>query len=169
MLSWFTFPTCGSLPNPLCLSYINIFSHFLSWTLTTFPHLAPACASFSDRAPRLNSFHGEFVIKSYHKTAFKDAQMLRQCSANAPENRPKSAFCRNKYRNIFRPWPLLDMPGVGFKHGVAVPWIILAWSSKVSRCRPLFYCEIFNDSFKKVWSPSPNVAKPRSREAMKAA
>ena len=77
-----------------------IYQHIFAFSLVNSHNLSTPRTSFSDRAPRLNSFHGEFVIKSYHKTAFK-------CSANAPKKWPKNVqippFCRNKYQNNFRP------------------------------------------------------------------
>lgn len=68
-----------------------IYQHIFALPAITLHNLSSFHLTFSGWAPRLNSFHGEFVIKSYHKTAFKDAQMLRQCSANAPEKWPKTA------------------------------------------------------------------------------
>lgn len=112
------------------------------------------------------------------KQPLKAPQKPRNPPAKALKKLPKPPFCRDKYRNNFRPWPLLDMLGVGFRHNLPVAEIFFLWSYgrpqerrqrpkprsyEAAKPRPLFWCELFNDNSKKVWGPCPKVPRPKLR------
>ena len=92
-----------------------IYQHIFAIPAIILYNLSSLHLIFFDRAPHLNPFRRELVIKQYHKIAFKGSSIPpEKCLKNAQF----PAFCHDKYQNNFRPWPILDISEVGFKHGM---------------------------------------------------
>lgn len=102
-----------------------IYQHILIFSVTILHNLSSFHLTFSDRAPRLNSFHGEFVMKPYHKIVLKGFLISLKNAWKTSKNRRFSTI--NIKINFGH-----DRRRVGFKCVLTTAQIFFAWNHKVS-------------------------------------